>query len=95
MTLQKLADPESIVNDIQKEIILLSIDLSNKIGELAGILQKQIRHNTQLDISISQDSSITNLEQQISSSSIENKLSKMHYGKRALISLKILFIEVQ
>ena len=69
--LQKLADPESIVNDIQKEIILLSIDLSNKIGELAGILQKQIRHNTQLDISISQDSSITNLEQQISSSSIE------------------------
>lgn len=68
---QVLAKPESIVNDIQKEIILLSIDLSNKIGELGGNLQKKIRHYTQLDISISPDTSIEDLEQKISSSYIE------------------------
>lgn len=68
---QVLANPESIVNDTQKEIILLSIDLSNKIGELASDLQKQIRHDTQLDINISQNTSIVNPEDASSSSYID------------------------
>lgn len=64
---QVLANPEPIVNEIQKEIVLLSIDLANKIGELAGKLQQRIRQDTQLDIRVSLDTSIENSDNQISS----------------------------
>lgn len=62
-----LANPESIVEETQEKIILLSIDLTNEISKLASNLQQEIRQDTQLDINVVVNTSIINSENETSS----------------------------